>query len=316
MKNVNVIGVVALVALGLGCSGRALKRRGLGGATAGGQGGSLSGSGTRLSGTGAEGGASNVAGATFSLGGAGAGGASLGSSAGSGGAPTDAGVAKDAALDTCLTTTCPFTNCRNGEKLAPMPQSCGCSICVPIEDAGVGKDTAPGRDSSADACLHLPCPMVVCAPGTRLVEHECACSTCEPVDAGTEVGKLACLGLDTCTCYSTQGCSVLTESCWCPAPECVAGACACGGGTALGCVPTELSSCAAAKARVASLCPNLSGPTFDGLCQAKNSACVTKCLNEVEACGDISCSMCEICDCAADAFMRCLGACRLLISPG
>ena len=149
------------------------------------------------------------------------------------------------------------------------------------------------------------------------VAHECGCPTCEPVDAGTETGKTACSGLSECACSATLGCTVISNDCYCRYPQCSPyGACYCGGGIFLGCAPTDLSTCTAAKARVASLCPGLSGATFDGLCQASDSACVTKCLNEVDDCGDISCSMCEVCDCPSDAFMRCRASCRKLLSPG
>jgi hypothetical protein len=64
------------------------------------------------------------------------------------------------------------------------------------------------------------------------------------------------------------------------------------------------------KARVAGLCPHLSGSTFDTLCQRSDSACVTKCLNEVSSCGDVAFAFCEACDCVADRFSPCVGSCN------
>jgi len=53
----------------------------------------------------------------------------------------------------------------------------------------------------------------------------------------------------------------------------------------------------------------LKGPTFDGLCAGTNSACITKCLGEVNSCSDVSCTFCEACDCVGDRFSLCLGTC-------
>jgi hypothetical protein len=72
----------------------------------------------------------------------------------------------------------------------------------------------------------------------------------------------------------------------------------------------QLGTCAAAKARVAGLCPDISGATFDDLCQQSDAGCITKCLNDVTSCGDVRCSFCEICDCAGDAFATCRSKCR------
>jgi hypothetical protein len=58
------------------------------------------------------------------------------------------------------------------------------------------------------------------------------------------------------------------------------------------------------------LCPSLKGPTFDNLCSQTDSACVTKCLNEVASCGDVGCTFCEGCDRASDAFTRCRATCN------
>jgi hypothetical protein len=262
-------------------------------------------------------------------------------------APLDGGVVKDAAPDACLmVATCDvLPSCPAGQRRMARP--CACPVCVPDDagqpdaplcpsscpafqcpygsvrdpvcgcwtciepDAGVGKDVAPGQDASPDVCLHPPCPLIVCPAGTRSVTPECGCPTCEPVDAGADAERMACVGLDECACWRTKGCSAVAESCYCPYPQCGnSGACFCGGGKYFGCEPAQLEECTAAKGRVSKLCPNLSGPTFDGLCKGTDNACVTKCLNEVNACGDISCSMCEACDCASDAFMRCRGTCQ------
>ena len=123
--------------------------------------------------------------------------------------------------------------------------------------------------------------------------------------------KPACVGLDECTCQATSGCSVISDSCYCPYPQCGAnGACICGGGQFVGCAPASLTTCTDAKARVAGLCPQLQGPTWDGLCSVSDSVCVTKCLNELGSCSDISCTLCETCDCASDPYMRCVSNCK------
>lgn len=261
-------------------------------------------------------------------------------------APVDGGVVKDAAPDVCLVPTCDLLpSCPAGQ--TRMSRPCACPVCVPDDagqpdaprcpptcpmvkcaygsvrdpvcgcptcidpDAGVGKDAAPSKDVAPDVCLQPPCLPVLCPAGTRAVEHACACPTCEPVDAGADAEKSSCAGFDECRCFLANGCSVIAESCYCPYPKCSqGGACVCGGGKFVGCAPVGLGTCAAAKARVAGLCPTLPGPFLDGLCTGTDSACVTKCLNEVTSCDDLSCSSCEACRCAADAFMRCRDACQ------
>jgi hypothetical protein len=137
-----------------------------------------------------------------------------------------------------------------------------------------------------------------------------------PSDAGADARALDCAGLDECTCVKANGCSVITDTCYCPFSKCLqGGACGCGGGKFLGCAPVHLNTCAAAKARVAGMCPTLSGTTFDGLCQESDSACVTACLNDVTACEDVRCTFCEICDCAGDAFSTCRAKCRSALAP-
>jgi Tfp pilus assembly protein PilX len=102
------------------------------------------------------------------------------------------------------------------------------------------------------------------------------------------------------------------EACYCPFPQCGSGACICGGGKFIGCAPVALATCAAATARVAALCPELVGTRFDNFCTSTsdNSGCVTKCLNQVTACGDLVCSSALACDRATDLYTMCMGACK------
>jgi hypothetical protein len=139
----------------------------------------------------------------------------------------------------------------------------------------------------------------------------CGCPTCPPPpDAGRDAGKLACVDLDECACFQANGCGVVSEACYCPFPQCSSsGACVCGGGKFIGCAPVALTNCTAAKARVAALCPEFSGSPFDTLCAPSDTGCVTKCLNQVTACGDMSCYTCRDCKCKADPFMTCLDQC-------
>jgi hypothetical protein len=346
MKKINAMGSMVLaVCLGLGCSGSALKSHHSGGTSGGGQGGSAGGAASGSVGTSGGAGPGSISIATS--GGTPAATSSGGLAGTTAGAPMDASVVLDAAPDACRTVascdllpscptgqtllsqpcacpicvavdagqpdtglcppTCPVVKCAYGSVRDPV---CGCSICIE-PDAGVGKDATPIEDASPDACLALPCANPLCPAGTRTVTHPCACPTCEPVDAGVDAEKMACVGLDECACLRTKGCVAVAESCYCPYPQCdPSGACFCGGGKYLSCAPEQLEECTAAKDRVAKLCPNLSGPSFDGLCKGTDNACVTKCLKEVNACSDISCSMCEACDCASDAFMRCRSTCK------
>jgi hypothetical protein len=71
----------------------------------------------------------------------------------------------------------------------------------------------------------------------------------------------------------------------------------------------DLSTCANAKARVGTLCPKLSGATFDSLCSQTNTLCITKCLNDVTSCSDVGCAFCDACGCATDNFLTCVGKC-------
>jgi hypothetical protein len=108
---------------------------------------------------------------------------------------------------------------------------------------------------------------------------------------------------------AANGCGVLAESCYCPFPQCGSGACVCGGGRFIGCAPVSLSTCADAKARIADLCPSIEGATFDNLCAQTNTACITKCLNDVTSCSEVFCTFCDDCDCATDDFLICVGKC-------
>lgn len=218
-------------------------------------------------------------------------------------------VPGDAGTDAVLCPpTCPAVRCMYGTVPDPL---CGCPTCAP-PDAGPDQGkTDAGKDAPADACIALPCAYPLCAAGYAVVTHDCGCPTCEPVDAGVDGSKLDCTSLDECSCVSANGCSVIAESCYCPYPKCSQdGACVCGGGKFLGCAPIKVSTCAAAKARVAGMCPSLSGATFASLCAQSESACTTKCLNDVTSCSQVSCSFCEGCGCMADAFQTCLAKCQ------
>jgi len=190
---------------------------------------------------------------------------------------------------------------------------------------GAGRaDAGAGKDSAADtACIQPPCVAIMCAAGYQSVSPPCGCPTCVPIDAGAPADAAAdtppatCKNLDECACRSADACAPIAEACYCPFPQCGSnGACICGGGKYLGCAPVGLSTCAGAKAQVASLCPNLKGPTFDGLCNQANSACVTKCLGEITTCSDVSCAFCEACDCANDRFTQCVGNCTSTTPKG
>ena len=185
---------------------------------------------------------------------------------------------------------------------------------------GSGAGGGVAKDATGDAeCLRLPCANPLCSSGYQVVTPPCGCPTCVAVDAGSpdaasDTSKLACVGLDECTCLATNGCGFLAQSCYCPSPQCdPSGPCKCGGGKFVGCAPANLGTCAAARDRVASLCPQLSQTTsFPVVCDHEQLApeCITECLNEVGSCGDIFCSFCDTCDCAGDAFSACVGKCR------
>jgi hypothetical protein len=259
-----------LASLGLACNDGALK--------------------SRNAGTGGQSSAT-ASGGSLGGGGFGAGGPNAGGSATSG--------ASGAGGSTCLPTLCVDTGCPGG--YLPNPEPCGCPICAD-SDAGAGKDSETDA-----ACLSGPCALPLCAAGYQAVAPPCGCPTCVPVDAGPQA---TCKDLDECACQRTEGCAPLVESCYCPYPQCGSnGACVCGGGKYLGCAPAGLATCSGAKAQLAGLCPTLKGPTFDGLCAGTNSACITKCLGEVNSCSDVSCTFCEACDCVGDRFSLCLGTC-------
>jgi hypothetical protein len=169
----------------------------------------------------------------------------------------------------------------------PNPDPCTCPICAPNSDAGVAND-AGGPDTPPT------CPPVVCSALT--------CPVCPPisrVDSGTATdgGKT-----DT-----PLVCNVL-----CPVLACVGGylpnpePCGC---PICATNPDAGTTCADAKARVAALCPTISGPTFDGLCTWPAIECVTQCLAEVSSCSDVGCTFCEACDCAGDRFFTCYQQC-------
>lgn len=338
-----------MTSLGLACDSSGLKSAGSGG-TLGGTGGASASGGTVGTGGSDTGGTlGGTGGATSTGGSSGKGGSGSGGSVTGGQGGSAAGGASGTGGIICPPVVCLSIGCPNGE--LPNPDPCGCPICAPAPDAGLQPDA--GKDAGPDVCLPLPCPMPLCKPGEQIVTPTCGCSTCVPVDAGAPDAKIcppvmcpaiacvygtvpspdpcgcpicagpdagadgakpACVGLDECTCFATSSCGVIAEACWCPFPQCAAdGACGCGGGHFVGCAPAGLTTCAAARSRVGSLCPNLKGATWDNLCQ-QSDPCITKCLNEVSTCGDISCSMCEACDCAGDAFLRCRTECKAALT--
>jgi hypothetical protein len=283
--------LLLFASFGLACGSDTLKTRDTDASPTGGQSGASASGGVMGLG-GSNGGGS----ATIGSGGSNAGGSATGGQGGSGGTG-------------CPPVACPALACLSGT--IPNPDPCVCPSCA-SPDAAV-------KDATADACLALPCAYPLCKPGETIVTPTCGCPTCVPVDAGqpdvapdagTDTSKLDCLGLDACACLATNGCSSLSEACYCPYPACGAGgACFCGGGQFIACAPASLTTCAAAKARVSTLCPELKGVTFDGLCQQSASVCITKCLNEVTVCADIACTTCDTCRCAEDPFSACLAAC-------
>jgi hypothetical protein len=211
----------------------------------------------------------------------------------------DAGAVKDSAADTaCIQPPCAAIKCAPGYQTITPP--CGCPTCVPID----------GGSSDAIVCPFMACPAIGCANGTLPNPDPCGCPICAPADAAADKPQAACTRLDECACRSADGCAPIAEPCYCPFPQCGSeGACICGGGKYLGCAPTDVATCSGAKAQLATLCPTLKGPTFDGLCGGTNSACVTKCLGEVTSCSDVFCTFCETCGCASDRFTQCLGKC-------
>ena len=130
------------------------------------------------------------------------------------------------------------------------------------------------------------------------------------IEAGGEVSSPECVGREECTCVATSGCAAIAESCWCPSPKCEASAnCVCGGGRFISCAPANWSTCATAKARIGALCPSINSETFKSLCDSPMVPCTTKCLAEVKSCIEVSCSFCDACDCAGDAYGACYQQC-------
>jgi len=226
----------------------------------------------------------------------------------------DAGIAKDASQDApiCMPHPCIVVGpCPGGYQ--PSPEPCGCPICAPVDagpiaDAGKSADVAP-------VCVGRTCPALKCQYGDIPRPGDlCGCRTCaSPPDSG---GEPVCAGLDECTCGATPGCAGIAGTCYCPFPKCnPLGACICGGGRFVGCAPQAIATCAGAKTRVAALCPNLKGATFDAVCNQPSPECVTKCLAEVNSCSDVSCSFCDVCDCMGDRFSVCYGQCTALTGP-
>jgi hypothetical protein len=214
----------------------------------------------------------------------------------------DAGIVKDAAADACLALPCAYPLCGPGQVL--VTPDCGCPTCVAVD----------GGQSDVVACPPVACPAIACVGGMVPNPNDpCACPICASADAAvdtrTDGATLACVNLDECSCVAASDCRIISDACYCPFPQCGSGACVCGGGKFIGCAPTNLSSCADAKTRVGTMCPQLKGATFDNLCSQANTACITKCLNDVTSCGDVGCAFCEACDCATDNFLTCVGKC-------
>jgi hypothetical protein len=221
--------------------------------------------------------------------------------------PPDAGAGKDGAADAeCMPPPCPIpSQCPVGTVLYTPP--CGCPTCVPV-DAG-----AP----DAIICPPVACPAITCMGGTLPNLDPCSCPICAPLDAAPEAEQLSCVDLDECSCLEANGCSVLSAACWCPFPQCGSnGACVCGGGKFIGCVPLNYATCEEAKARVASLCPQMNGVTWDGLCDQADSACIIKCLDQVDSCTDVHCTFCDTCGCFTDRFGTCVEQCKSSLTGG
>jgi len=274
MKNTN--GALAFLlagSLGLACGGTGLAPEGQGGS------GSLGGA---VGSGGAGGAAAGGAGGALGTGGhSSLGGSATGGGLGSGGKVGSGGVAGS----------------KNGGSMA----------------GGRGGANAGGAVTGGTGgilCPPVACPAIGCPYGELPNPDPCGCPICAPrPDAGVDGGKMACVDLDECRCRAANGCAFLAESCYCPYPQCGAGACVCGGGKFIGCVPVNLSTCDAAKARVAELCPSLHGPTFDKLCEQSSATCITKCLGDVTSCDDVFCTFCEDCKCTADPFSTCVASC-------
>jgi hypothetical protein len=184
---------------------------------------------------------------------------------------------------------------------------------LPAATNDVGFDLASGnRDAQVDlpvTATDVPPDLVAVGRDTRL--DLLADSTDGQPDAQETVldgGSIACSSLDECACFKTSGCAAIAEPCWCPAACGVQ--CFCGGGRYFGCVPSGLSTCAAASDRVGKLCPNLAADVT-ALCPSSGEECTTKCLNEVTSCDDLMCTTCKDCKCMQDSFGRCLEACML-----
>jgi len=307
-RSIGAFTLLLFASFGFARGSDALKTKDADGSATGGQGGTIASGGvTGLAGSGAGG--TTIVGS----GGLNAGGSAAGGKGGSNAGGSATGGKGGSSGTSCLPVACPAIGCLNGT--IPNPDPCGCPICA-SPDAGTVKD-AP-----ADACLALPCAYPLCPLGTTIMTPPCGCPTCVPIDAGqsdvapgtgTDTSKLDCVGLDACSCFKSDGCASISEACYCPFPTCSTnGACVCGGGRFIGCAPASLTTCAAAQARVSTLCPSLKGTNYSGLCQQTASLCITNCLNEVTSCGDIACSACDLCGCAGDRFSACVAACKTI----
>jgi hypothetical protein len=172
------------------------------------------------------------------------------------------------------------------------------------------------------------------SPSDGSVPADAAPPDAAPPDASP---PSSCAGLSECDCYRAAGCEVRAEACWCPFPECDPnGACVCGGGKFIGCVPAgamcpQIScglvgtaspdtrgclqcdappDCNTARARLQTNC-NFAAEYIAGLSCAKNPSCVAECLDALERCEDVTCDFCSTCDCGGQttSFTQCYAAC-------
>ena len=138
--------------------------------------------------------------------------------------------------------------------------------------------------------------------------------------AGEGGANDSCAGLDECGCFDRSDCRTLVTACHCPFPQCDdSSACDCGGGTFLGCEPSDCpipgcvsaseivgpdpegcfdcappTDCSAAKDTLETRCSVEMGD----LSCAGNAECVLACLAAVTSCDDVGCRFCSLCDCA------------------
>jgi hypothetical protein len=148
----------------------------------------------------------------------------------------------------------------------------------------------------------------------------------------------SCNAREKCSCGLDSSCTVVVQPCWCGPDECGNGACVCGGGAYVGCAPAGCpsvltcplaqlpttpdadgcyrcrpsapTSCEAAKSHLAATC-GFGNAYLAGLSCQSNTACITRCLNEVQRCEDVGCDWCTVCDCGRSdsPLSRCVHDC-------